>query len=156
IQLLVKSGKVDDASRVMEDILKERQDDLSKLDMKGKLQQMIGHFSGAAKTYEGLLERIAKDNSLKDEQKGRAQRMIRYTLSNVYVEMNRIDKATEQLKSLLAEDPDSPSFNNDLGYILADHDKDLGEAEKLIRKALEEDRKQRKSRLDFKPDEDRD
>src|SRR5262249_20169563 len=81
------------------------------------------------------------------------QRLIRYALSNVYVEMNLIDKATEQLKMLLAEEPESPSYNNDLGYIWADHDQNLDEAEKLIRKALDEDRKQRKSQ---KVEEDKD
>src|SRR5260370_4032618 len=55
IGLLVKVGKVDEASRVMEDILKDKKDDLAKLDVKGRLQQIIGHHSGAAKTYETLL-----------------------------------------------------------------------------------------------------
>ncbi|HLJ96278.1 MAG TPA: tetratricopeptide repeat protein [Gemmataceae bacterium] len=156
IRLLVKAGKVDEASRVMEDILKDKKDDLTKLELKGRLQQMIGHYSGAAKTYEDLLERIAKDEKLKDEQKSRLEEGFRYILSNVYVELNRIDKATEQLKMLLEKQPDSPRYNNDLGYVWADHDKDLNEAEKLIRKALEEDRKQRKARPDLTPDEDKD
>src|SRR5262249_45922212 len=112
------------------------------------LQQLIGQYSAAAKTYEELLERVAKDDSLKEEQKGTAQKAIRYALSNVYVELDRIDEATEQLKMLLAKEPDNPSYNNDLGYIWADHDKNLDEAEKLIRKAIEEDRKQRKARAE--------
>src|SRR5438132_1009845 len=58
IGLLVKVGKVDEASRVMEDILKDKKDDLAKLDLKGQLQQTIGHHSGAAKTYETFLERV--------------------------------------------------------------------------------------------------
>jgi tetratricopeptide (TPR) repeat protein len=145
IVLLVKAGKVDEAGRVIEDILKEKKDDLAKLDAKGRLQQIIGHHSGAAKTYENLLERITKDDALKEEQKSKLQERTRYFLSNVYAEMNRIDKATEQLRMLLDKNPDSPRYNNDLGYIWADHDKDLDEAEKLIRKALEEDRKQRKA-----------
>jgi pentatricopeptide repeat protein len=156
IRLLVKAGKVDEASRVMEDVLKDKKDDLAKLDEKARLQQMIGHYSGAAKTYEALLERIAKDESLKEDQKGKLQERVRYFLSNVYVELNRIDKATEQLKMLLAKNPDSPRYNNDLGYIWADHDTDLEEAEKLIRKALEEDRKLRKASGDLRPDEDKD
>jgi tetratricopeptide (TPR) repeat protein len=77
-------------------------------------------------------------------------------MSNVYVELGRIDKAAEQLKMLLAKNPDSPRYNNDLGYIWADHDTDLEEAEKLIRKAIEEDRKQRKAGGDLKPEEDKD
>ncbi len=119
IGLLVKVGKVDEASRVMEDILKDKKDDLAKLDVKGRLQQIIGHHSGAAKTYETLLERVAKDESLKEEQKSKLQERFRYFLSNVYAELNRIDKATEQLKMLLEKNPDSPRYNNDLGYISA-------------------------------------
>src|SRR5207244_8416916 len=149
-------GKVDEASRVMEDILKDKKDDLAKLDLKGQLQQTIGHHSGAAKTYETFLERVAKDESLKEEQKTKLQERARYLLSNVYAELNRIDKATEQLKMLLEKNPDSPRYNNDLGYIWADHDRELDEAEKLIRKALEEDRKQRKARFDLEPEEDKD
>src|SRR5262249_33054485 len=34
------------------------------------------------------------------------------------------------------------SYNNDLGYIWADHDLKLDESEKLIRKAIEDDKKQ--------------
>jgi len=61
------------------------------------------------------------------------------------------------LKALLVKDPDNPSYLNDLGYIWADHDKNLDEAEKLIRKALDEDRKQRrKANPDIKPEEDKD
>jgi tetratricopeptide (TPR) repeat protein len=149
IQLLVKLGKVDEASRVMEDILKGKKDDVSTLEMKGLLQQRIGDFSGAAKTYQDALQRIAKDDSLDKEKKASAQKKIRYVLSNVYVELSRIDKATQELKTLLAEEPDSPSYNNDLGYIWADHDQNLDEAEKMIRKALEEDRKQRKANPDL-------
>jgi tetratricopeptide (TPR) repeat protein len=146
IQLLAKLGRVDEASRVMEEILKGIKDDQKKLEVKGVLEQRIGDFSSALKTYQELLERVAKDGSLKEEEKTKKEQSIRYMLSNVYVELDRIDKAAELLQGLLAEDPNSPSYNNDLGYIWADHDKNLEEAEKLIRKALDEDRKQRKSR----------
>ena len=65
-------------------------------------------------------------------------------LSNVYTEMSQIDKAAAHLKVLLDKDPDDPGVNNDLGYIWADHDMNLDQAEKMIRKALDEDRKRRK------------
>jgi tetratricopeptide (TPR) repeat protein len=82
---------------------------------------------------------------------------FRYTLSGVYVELKQINKAADQLKALLEKDPDNPTYNNDLGYIWADHDMNLDESEKLIRKALEEDRKQRhKADPDIKPEDDKD
>jgi tetratricopeptide (TPR) repeat protein len=60
--------------------------------------------------------------------------------------LKNIDKVTEHLQTLLKKEPDSPTYNNDLGYIWADHDRNLDEAEKMIRKALEEDRKQQKKK----------
>ena len=39
--------------------------------------------------------------------------------------MGNVDKSIEMLRILVAEDPNNASYNNDLGYILADHDRDL-------------------------------
>ena len=50
----------------------------------------------------------------------------------------------EQLQILLKDDPDNPTFLNDLGFIWADHDMNIEESEKLIRKAIDKDREQRK------------
>src|SRR5262249_40024164 len=139
IRLLVKLGRLEDASRAVNELLQGKKEDWTTLELKGQLQQLIGHYSASAKTFEDLLERIPKEESLNDAEKTNVQRAIRYALSNVYVEMNLIDKATEQLKSLLKEEPEKPSYNNDLGYIWADHDQNLDEAERLIRKAIDED-----------------
>src|SRR5258708_19475087 len=71
--------------------------------------------------------------------------------------MDQVEKAAEQLRSLLSEDPDNPTYNNDLGYIWADHDMNLEESEKLIRKAIEEERKlQKKVQPDIKPEDIKD
>jgi uncharacterized protein HemY len=68
-----------------------------------------------------------------------------------------VDKAAEQLKALLAREPDNATYNNDLGYIWADHDMKLEESERLIRKAIEEDRKaRRKANPGLKPELDKD
>jgi tetratricopeptide (TPR) repeat protein len=53
---------------------------------------------------------------------------------------------------LLAKQPDSSSYNNDLGYVLADNNRELDNAEKMIRKALEEDRKARSEVPDLPPE----
>jgi tetratricopeptide (TPR) repeat protein len=78
---------------------------------------------------------------------------MRYVLSGVYVDLNQIDKASEQLEALLKDDPDNPTFLNDLGFIWADHDMKFEEAEKLIRKAIDKDREQRKKIEDLPKDE---
>ena len=70
---------------------------------------------------------------------------IRSVLSAIYSAAHQYDKAEEQLLLILKDDPDDATANNDLGYLWADQNKKLDEAEKLIRKALELDRRQRKS-----------
>jgi predicted Zn-dependent protease len=57
------------------------------------------------------------------------------------------------LKALLAKEPNNPTYNNDLGFIWADHGKNLAEAEKLIRRAIDEERKlKKKLKLDATKD----
>src|SRR5207253_164362 len=69
---------------------------------------------------------------------------IRYLLSSVYSAAKQMAKAEEQLSLILKLDPDNATANNDLGYLWADQGKNLKEAEAMIRRALEEDRRQRK------------
>ena len=70
---------------------------------------------------------------------------IRAVLSSIYSAAHQHDKAEEQLRMILKDDPDDATANNDLGYLWADQNKNLDEAEKRIRKALELDRRVRES-----------
>jgi tetratricopeptide (TPR) repeat protein len=70
---------------------------------------------------------------------------IRSVLSAICSAAHQYDKAEEQLTLILKDDPDDATANNDLGYLLADQNKKLDEAEKRVRKALELDRRQRDS-----------
>lgn len=70
---------------------------------------------------------------------------IRHQLSNVYSSAHQYAQAEEQLRIILDEAPEDAWACNDLGYFWAEQGKNLEEAEKLIRKALELDRKQRAS-----------
>lgn len=83
-------------------------------------------------------------------------REIRYTLSSVYSTARNLPRAEEQLEMLLRADPNDATANNDLGYIWADQNKNLDEAERMIRKALELDRQQRSSGNNVGLDADRD
>ncbi len=93
---------------------------------------------------------------LKDYNNPEEVREIRHTLSVVYSAAREYDKAEEQLRLLLTADPNDATANNDLGYEWADRGKNLEEAEKLIRKALDLDRKQRLTgtALDSESDQD--
>jgi tetratricopeptide (TPR) repeat protein len=142
---LVRLKKSDEAIQAV-DAQKKRDDQWELQDLKGRLYREADRFQESAKTYEDLLARIGKEEKLTPEAKNELQAEVRYLLSGVYVDMNQVDKAAKELETLLAKDPDNATYNNDLGYIWADHDQNLDKAEKMIRKAIDEDRKQRKTR----------
>jgi uncharacterized protein HemY len=126
------------------------------LDLRAAVQQESGHYADALKTYDDVIDRIGKDKSLNQEGKDELTDMYRYYQSGAYVDANQVDKAIEVLRGLLTRHPNDPGYNNDLGYVMADHDQNLEEAEKLIRKALDEDRKQRKASADLRAEDDKD
>jgi tetratricopeptide (TPR) repeat protein len=72
---------------------------------------------------------------------------LRYLLSAVYSAAKQLGKAEAQLAECLKLDPDNATLNNDLGYIWADQNKNLKQAEEMIRKAIELDRRSRRSGL---------
>lgn len=79
-------------------------------------------------------------------------RDIRYSLSNVYSTAKAHAKAEEQLRLILQTDPNDATANNDLGYIMADQGKNLEESERLIRKAIELDRAEKKTGTEVRPE----
>jgi tetratricopeptide (TPR) repeat protein len=83
-------------------------------------------------------------------------REVRYTLSGVYSAARNYPKAEEQLQLILQADPSDATACNDLGYIWADQGKNLEEAERLVRKALELDRQQRSTGTAVSADSDQD
>jgi tetratricopeptide (TPR) repeat protein len=155
IQSKAKQGKVDEALKAVNNLLTKDPDDLDSIQLKGWVLREAGRLRQAARVYEDFIERITNDKRLKKKEKAPVIEKSRYTLSNIYADLKQIDKATDHLKALLEKEPDNPTYNNDLGYIWADNDRNLEEAEKLIRKALDEDRKLRK-KAKVTAEEDRD
>ena len=154
IQAITKSGDFKQAIKLVDNLIKA-QDHWEQRQLKGWVLREAGENEAAAKVYEEVLALISKDKEL-DQQK-RDVRLDLYSsiLSNLYVDLKKIDRATEIIQQQLKRKPDDPGLNNDLGYIWADHDMNLDEAEKLIRKALELDGKRRKLKK-VAPEEDRD
>jgi tetratricopeptide (TPR) repeat protein len=156
IRTLARQGKLDEANKMADNLIKAQPADWRNLELKALLQREAGQYEEAAKIYEGLLTKVAKDRALDKDEREAILPEIHYILSGVYVDMKRVDKATEHLQILLKAHPNDPTYNNDLGYIWADHDMNLTEAEKMIRKALEEDKKKRKKDPDATPEENKD
>ena len=155
VKATAKQGKYDQAIKLVDGEIK-RNDDWFDRELKAWVQKEAGKLEDAAETYEDVIKRIAKDERYKKKQKDALIGRIRYDVSNVYIELKKIDRATDHLEFLLKSNPDSPVFYNDLGYIWADNDMKLDEAEKLIRKALELDRDRRKKSETFDPKTDQD
>jgi tetratricopeptide (TPR) repeat protein len=152
VQSIGKQGKFKEAHQVLENLIK-MQNDWQDRALKGWLYREAGDYPAAAKAYEDVIEKVRGDRQMPSERRSAIIERNEYLLSNIYVEMKQIDKAAEQLQKLLKDHPDDPGYNNDLGYIWADHDMNLDESEKLIRKALEEDRNRKKKDPEATPEE---
>jgi tetratricopeptide (TPR) repeat protein len=151
IQAIARQGKHQEALKLANTLIKAHPGDWLDLQLKGWVLREAGDYQEAAKVHEDVLARIARDKELEPEERDRYTESNRYTLSNIFIELKKVDKAAEQLQALLAKKPDDPTYNNDLGYIWADNGMKLEEAEKLIRKALEEDRKRRQKEKEDDP-----
>jgi tetratricopeptide (TPR) repeat protein len=157
ILAMAKQGETGKALEVLDRLIKRQPENWLMLEMKAMVLHEAGKLDDALKTYEDVSDKIKNDKRLKKEEQDDFLDAIRYSLSGVYIDRNEVDKAAEQLKALLAREPNSARYNNDLGYVWADHDMNLAESEKLIRKALEEDRRRRKQdNPDLTPEEDKD
>jgi tetratricopeptide (TPR) repeat protein len=154
-EALAKLGKHDEALKLADELV-ESKDDWRGQRFKATLLRDAGQFERAATIYESILKRLERDSELDPEVRDGVVEVMRYELSNIYVDFKKIDRAAEQLEILLKNKPDEAGYHNDLGYILADHDLRLDEAEKLIRKALDLDRAQRQKRPKFDPKTDHD
>jgi Tfp pilus assembly protein PilF len=157
VVVMAKEGKFDEATKLVDDIIKTNPSNWLQMELKAMVQREAGKFADAANTYQTILDLIEKDKELDDKERKENASEFKYRLSGVYVDMDQVEKAAEQLRALLSEDPDNPTYNNDLGYIMADHDMNLDESEKMIRKAIEEERKlQKKAQPDIKPEDVKD
>jgi tetratricopeptide (TPR) repeat protein len=167
IQIYVKVGKLDEANKTVDAMLKKDPDDMEAMEVRALVQRESGDYTAAAKTYEEMIkkvndaiDKVKKTDAAKEvkesfiKQFSADVRDYRYILSGLYIDAKDVNKAADELKTLIKEDPDNPSYNNDLGYVWADHDMNLAEAEKLIRKAIEDDKKkQAKEKPELKPEE---
>ena len=154
---MVRQGHFDEATKFANGIIRKAKGKWRAKGILGLVQREAGQSEEAAKTYEDILEAVKKEKGIKADELKEYTHRYRYILSGVYMDLDNVEKAAEHLKALLEDKPDDPTFNNDLGYIWADHDMNLDEAEKMIRKALDEDRKQRrKDDPEIKPEDDKD
>lgn len=153
IYATAKTGKVDEALKKTEELIKEDKGGFYFVRLKGEILRSAERFAEAADAYQEAIERLKKNTKLDADLRDSFLKQMRYVLSGVYVDLKQIDKSAEQLELLLKDDPDNPTYLNDLGFVWADNNMKLDRAEAMIRKAIEKDREQRK-KLDGLPKED--
>jgi tetratricopeptide (TPR) repeat protein len=143
IQAKAKQGKTEEALNMTKGLLELTNNAWYFLQLKGWVQRESGKIDDAITTYTEVLDKVDTAPELKGEARDRLKDRIRYTLSGLYVEANDIDKAAKQLQILIKRNPNNPTYKNDLGFIWCDNDMNLEESEKLIKEALELDRKEK-------------
>jgi tetratricopeptide (TPR) repeat protein len=92
---------------------------------------------------------------LKEYNHGGELREVRIQLSNALAAAGKHEESEEVLLGVLKADPNDAMVNNNLGYAWADRNKNLVQAEKMIRKAIELDQKARSSSTAVSADSDR-
>jgi tetratricopeptide (TPR) repeat protein len=172
ILALAKQEKYDDALRLTEKLIEADDGGWYFVSLKGRVLREQGKNDDAVEAFEetlkkldGLKPRKGEDGEEKEDKEQFEKRVagyktsIRYMLTGVYTDLNKVDKAAGILQDLVKEYPNNSTYHNDLGYIWADHDQNLDESERLIRKALELDREERKKLRDqgvLEPEDDKD
>jgi tetratricopeptide (TPR) repeat protein len=156
VMIIARQGNYDRALKLTEELIKADPRNWMQLALKARVLREADRFEEAVKVYLDVIEKVKKEKRLEEKDKQDYIDDYRYLLSGVYTDLDQVDKAAEQLKTLLAREPTNPTYNNDLGYIWADRGMNLAEAEKLIRKAIDEDRKLRKASPLYKAETDRD
>jgi tetratricopeptide (TPR) repeat protein len=135
---LTRQGRLDEAGLAADQALAVAADSerLYAVSLKVRVLVQAGKFAEA--------EKIARKFVAESTLPGDIQE-TRYMLSGVYSAWKKLDKCEAELLEILKSDPANATANNDLGYIWADHSKNLPEAETMIRKAIDLDREQRKT-----------
>jgi tetratricopeptide (TPR) repeat protein len=154
IQAKTRLGKVDEAMSITKGLITRTGGSWYFTQLKGWIEREDGRIDDAIKTYNDVLDKLDAEKGIKGDAKDRFKDGVRYILSGLYVENKEVDKAAKQLETLIKRHPDRATYKNDLGFIWCDNDMKLEESEKLIKEALELDKKaQEKAKGEGKIDE---
>jgi tetratricopeptide (TPR) repeat protein len=146
---LARLGKMDEAVTQADEAVRlaADADRLMLRHLRVRVLVQAGRLDKAETECQALLKDVREPGDVLD---------ARYLLSHVYSSAGNYPKAEEQLQWMLKADAANATACNDLGYLWADQGKNLDEAEKLIRKALELDREQRRARPGAAAEDDQD
>jgi tetratricopeptide (TPR) repeat protein len=150
ITAISRQGETDKALEKVEALVSREGFGWFFMELKSSVQYDGGKLKDAIKTQKDFIEKIDEQERLPGDEKTRMKQQAQYRLTSFLVDNKQIDEAAKILKQLMQDDPENPSYYNDLGFIWADNDMNMEESEKLIRKALELDEKKRQKDLKAK------
>ena len=96
-----RSGQVEKATELLDGLQKKNEANWLLVQMRAEVYREAGKFEDSAATYLDFLDRVKKDDKLKESERDALTKDARYVLSGVYVDLKQIDKAADQLKALL-------------------------------------------------------
>src|SRR5262249_33076583 len=100
IEAIVKQGKYEQALKMVDNLIKKTKHWRERA-MKGAVLREAGKLAEAAKIYQEVLDQVGKDSDIEPEKRETQQDLYRYLLSNIFVDLRQIDKASEYLQALL-------------------------------------------------------
>lgn len=122
------NGRLKESIESIEEALRIEPTDLAHLFDEAWIYSHSRQWDQAIAKFEKLRE-MSPDNK-------RLQRLVQFSISNIYVQKGDFRKGEVILEKILEVDPEDTQVNNDLGYLWADQGKNLEQAEKMIRKAV--------------------
>ena len=143
-QILARSGKTKEALKIVDGILDNEEGNWFFMRVRGFVLREAEKYDEAVDAFQETISRLEKNKQMPEMLRTNFVRDTKYILSSIYIDAKKVDKSIEILDGLVKEDPENPTYANDLGFVLADNDKRIDEAEKLIRLALEKDKARRK------------
>lgn len=96
-------------------------------DLEGRIYLAGEDFEKAARAFEDALAQFGPSVQ------------YHYYLASCYEELDDFEQTEKHLKAYLELDPDDPEILNFLGYLYADHDVHLDEAQEMLERALKQD-----------------
>jgi len=126
---LALAGQFEQAVKQIEQLIARRDGNPALQFREAWIYSHARRFDEAISRYERLIQQYGSNPQV--------VRLGRSGLSNAYVSKGDVRKGEQILEESYRENPDDISINNDLGYLYADQGKNLEQAEKMIRKAVE-------------------
>lgn len=130
-QLLLQTGRADEAKRLIDDAVAANPADASLRDAHVQLYVILAQDAMDRRELELAEARLDEGLSLYP-----GDSALRYSQALLYEEQNRNRRAVGVLESLVAEQPDNAALLNALGYLLTDRFNRHDEARNYIQRAL--------------------